>query len=117
MGPSAARPWSHGAPRGETASGHASDSRVPRHIWPRADRRRCRGPVKVVSARDGTVLGVQIVSPLVATELIRRSHRDRGMGALAGEVGDITQAHPSLAEAIREAALAVVGMPLHGHAR
>ncbi|GFN24171.1 dihydrolipoyl dehydrogenase [Thermanaeromonas sp. C210] len=71
------------------------------------------GFIKIVADRKyGEVLGVTMVGPF-ATELI-------GLGVLAitneltiDQMADTVQGHPTVCEAIREAALIAVGRPLH----
>lgn len=71
------------------------------------------GFIKIIGdGKYGEVLGVVMVGPH-ATELI-------GLGVLAinseltiEQLADIVQAHPTVCEAVREAALMAVGRPLH----
>jgi dihydrolipoamide dehydrogenase len=72
------------------------------------------GHVKVLAGKDdGPVLGIHIVGPR-ATELIAEGQLIYSWQALPGEVGDFIHPHPTLAEAIGEAHLALAGRPLHG---
>jgi dihydrolipoamide dehydrogenase len=71
------------------------------------------GRLKLVTDAAGTVLGVHIVGP-GATELISEATLATSWGALAGEIGDVIHAHPTVAEGMREAALRAAGMPFHG---
>jgi dihydrolipoamide dehydrogenase len=71
------------------------------------------GRLKLVTDEAGTVLGVHIVGP-GATELISEAALATSWGALAGEIGEVIHAHPTLAEGMREAALRAAGMPFHG---
>jgi dihydrolipoamide dehydrogenase len=61
----------------------------------------------------GAVLGVHIVGPQ-ATELITAATLATSWEAVPVELAAITHAHPSLSEAVGEAYLAAVGLPLHG---
>lgn len=71
------------------------------------------GMVKLLTAADGTVVGAHVVGPS-ATELIGELGLATSWEAQAAEVGAVVHAHPSLAEALREAALAAAGTPFHG---
>jgi dihydrolipoamide dehydrogenase len=71
------------------------------------------GSLKLVTDEAGTLLGVHIVGP-GATELISEAVVATSWGALAGEIGDVIHAHPTVAEGMREAALRAAGMPFHG---
>lgn len=71
------------------------------------------GLAKVVAdAESGEVLGVHILGPQ-ATELIMEPALARFLEATAWELGSSIHAHPTLAEAIGEAALAVDGQAIH----
>lgn len=72
------------------------------------------GFVKVVSdAEDGRVLGVHMVGPRV-TELLAEAVAVLGFEADLSAWGDVIHPHPTLSEALAEAASAAGGMPLHG---
>jgi dihydrolipoamide dehydrogenase len=73
------------------------------------------GHVKLVHTEDGTIVGAHIVGSS-ATELIAELSLATAWQALVSELGDVVHAHPSLAENIREAALAAAGIPFHAHA-
>lgn len=71
------------------------------------------GQVKIVAdAESGEVLGVHILGPQ-ATELIMEPALAKFLGATAWELANSIHAHPTLTEAIREAALAVDGQAIH----
>ncbi|NUQ75543.1 MAG: FAD-dependent oxidoreductase [Polyangiaceae bacterium] len=71
------------------------------------------GWVKIVSdARYGEILGATIVGP-EATELIHELVLARTAELTADELVGMVHAHPTLSEAIHEAALGVDGLPLH----
>lgn len=71
------------------------------------------GLVKVIAeAETGEVLGVHILGPQ-ASELIMEPALARFMEATAWELGSSIHAHPTLSEAIGEAALAVEGRAIH----
>jgi dihydrolipoamide dehydrogenase len=72
-----------------------------------------QGFVKVVSeARYGQVLGVHIVGPH-ASDLILEGGLALSMEATLDEIEASIHAHPTLGEAVAEAALAVRGLALH----
>jgi dihydrolipoamide dehydrogenase len=71
------------------------------------------GMVKIVGeARYDEVLGVHIIGPK-ATELIAEACTALGLEATSEELAHVIRAHPTLAEAMGEAAHAVQGQPLH----
>ncbi len=70
------------------------------------------GFVRVVAGGDGRVLGVQIVGSHVA-ELQAAAVTAVEMGATVQDLVHIIQAHPSLGEAITEAALGIYSQALH----
>jgi len=81
----------------------------------RAMMMRGTGHVKVLAAKgkNGRVLGVHIVGPH-ATELIAEGQLIYNWEALPTEVAEFIHPHPTLAEVIGEAHLALAGKPLHG---
>jgi dihydrolipoamide dehydrogenase len=71
------------------------------------------GFVKVLAdARTDRVLGVHVIGPF-AGELIAELALAMEFGATAEDIGRTSHAHPTLTEAVKEAALAVDGRPLH----
>jgi dihydrolipoamide dehydrogenase len=71
------------------------------------------GLVKVVAAEDtGEILGVHILGP-EATELIAEFGLGKTLEATVAEVGHTIHAHPTLSEAVMEAALDAMGMAIH----
>jgi dihydrolipoamide dehydrogenase len=71
------------------------------------------GFVKVLaSPASGRILGVHILGPR-ASELIAEAASVMAFGGSIADVALITHAHPTLAEAFREAALAAAGKALH----
>lgn len=71
------------------------------------------GFVKVLaSPESGRILGVHILGPR-ASELIAEAAAIMAFGGSSEDVALITHAHPTLAEAFREAALATAGKALH----
>lgn len=71
------------------------------------------GLVKVLAdAATDRVLGVHIVGPDAGT-LIHEAVLAMAFGASAEDIGRTTHAHPTLPEALREAALAMDGRPMH----
>ena len=70
------------------------------------------GFAKVVTAGDGMVLGVHLIGP-AATELIATPAVAQLMQAVAWEVGAASFPHPTVSEALWEAARAVDGAQIH----
>ncbi|HSK39299.1 MAG TPA: dihydrolipoyl dehydrogenase [Arenibaculum sp.] len=71
------------------------------------------GFVKILAdARTDRVLGVHIIGPF-AGELIAELALAIEFGASAEDIGRTSHAHPTLTEAVKEAALAVDGRPIH----
>jgi dihydrolipoamide dehydrogenase len=70
------------------------------------------GFVKVVADADGYLLGVSILGPR-ATDLIAEAAAALNAGITAAELSHVVHAHPTLPEAIAEAALDVDGRAVH----
>lgn len=71
------------------------------------------GFVKMICAKDsGQILGVHILGAH-ASELIHEAVLAMRLRATAREIVDTCHAHPTLSEALREAALAVTDRPIH----
>jgi len=71
------------------------------------------GMVKILSdSKTDRILGVHILGPL-ASELISEAVTVMEFGGAAEDIARTVHAHPSLSEAIHEAALAVAGRALH----
>jgi dihydrolipoamide dehydrogenase len=71
------------------------------------------GKVKVLAdAATDRVLGVHIIGP-EAGNLIAEAAAAMNFGATAEDVARVCHAHPTLPEALKEAALAVGGRPIH----
>ncbi len=71
------------------------------------------GFIKIVSdARYSEILGVHLVGPEV-TELLPEFGLAVAMEATPAEIGRVVHAHPTLSEALMEAALAVEGAAIH----
>jgi dihydrolipoamide dehydrogenase len=71
------------------------------------------GWIKIVAdARYGEILGATIVGP-DATELIHELVLARSAELTADDIAEAIHAHPTLSEAIHEAALGVEGLPIH----
>lgn len=90
------------------------------HGLGRAAIARASGMVKIVAASDpsapngaGKVLGIHIVGPR-ATDLIAEGQLIVNWEALPAEVAQLIHPHPSFAEALGEAHLALAGRALHG---
>jgi dihydrolipoamide dehydrogenase len=72
------------------------------------------GLVKIVADRHlGEILGVHLVGPEV-TELLPEAVLGRALEATVLEIAQAVHAHPTLSEAMHEAALAALGRPVHG---
>lgn len=70
------------------------------------------GFAKVIADADGTVLGAQIVGP-EASALLGEAGLAVEMGANLEDIALTVHAHPTLPEALMEAAEAALGRPLH----
>lgn len=71
------------------------------------------GLVKIVTERDGPILGVHIVGPW-ATELLAEGYLAVNWEATPADVASLIHPHPTLGEVFGEAALALTGRALHG---
>ncbi len=72
------------------------------------------GKVKVLAdATSDRVLGVHIIGP-AAGDLIGEAAAAMNFGATAEDIARVCHAHPTLPEALKEAALAVHGQAIHG---
>jgi dihydrolipoamide dehydrogenase len=70
--------------------------------------------VKIVTDRRlGEILGIHLVGPEV-TELLPEGVLGKSLEATALEIGQAVHAHPTLSEAVKEAALAALGRAVHG---
>ncbi len=72
-----------------------------------------RGLLKVVVLEEGPVLGVHIVGPW-ASELLSPGYLAANWEAFPEEIASFVQPHPTLSETFGEAAMALIGRPLHG---
>jgi len=70
------------------------------------------GFVKVVADADGYLLGVSMLGPR-ATDLIAEAALALNVGITAAELSHVVHAHPTLPEALAEAALDVGGRAVH----
>jgi dihydrolipoamide dehydrogenase len=70
------------------------------------------GLVKMVTDRDGYLLGVAIMGPR-ATDLVAEAALALSQGITAAELAHTVHAHPTLPEALAEAALDVEGRAIH----
>ena len=71
------------------------------------------GLVKMICEQDsGLVLGLHIMGPH-ATDMIAEGTLAIQSGATAEDIVRTIHAHPTLPEAVKEAALAVAGRPIH----
>ena len=71
-----------------------------------------QGLVKIVADPDGYLLGVTIMGPR-ATDLIAEAALALNVGLTAAELSHVVHAHPTLPEALAEAALDVSGRAVH----
>jgi len=101
---------------GVTAKEHGSDAIVGRFPFSASGRAMTlgqpEGMVQVVADADHVVVGVQAVGPRVA-ELSGEATLAIEMGATLEDLALTVRAHPTLSEAIQEAALAALGSGLH----
>jgi dihydrolipoamide dehydrogenase len=75
---------------------------------------RVEGRVKVLAHKEtDRVLGVHVIGPR-AGDLIAEAAASMAFGASAEDIGRVCHAHPTLAEVVKEAALAAYDRPLHG---
>jgi dihydrolipoamide dehydrogenase len=71
------------------------------------------GFVKVIAdARTDRVLGVHIISSLAGT-MIAQAAQAMEFGATSEDIAYTCHAHPTHSEALKEAAMAVTGLPIH----
>jgi dihydrolipoamide dehydrogenase len=71
------------------------------------------GFVKVIAdARSDRVLGVHIISSLAGT-MIAQAAQAMEFGATSEDIAYTCHAHPTHSEAVKEAAMAVTGLPIH----
>lgn len=72
------------------------------------------GKVKILAAeKSGRILGVHIIGPR-AGDLIAEATAAMAFGASAEDLALVSHAHPTLAEVLKEAAMAVDGKVIHG---
>jgi dihydrolipoamide dehydrogenase len=81
---------------------------------PRSQILQTQGAVKIITAKDGPVLGVHMVGRRIG-ELVTEGQLIYNWEALPSEVAQLIHAHPTQSEAIGEAMLALAGKPLHVH--
>lgn len=72
------------------------------------------GSVKLVSEKNGPVLGIHMVGARVG-ELLAEAQLIFNWEANADDVAPLIHAHPTLSEAMGEAHMALAGKPLHAH--
>jgi dihydrolipoamide dehydrogenase len=71
------------------------------------------GFVKVISdARSDRVLGVHIIASVAGT-MIAQAAQAMEFGATSEDIAYTCHAHPTHSEALKEAAMAVTGLPIH----
>ena len=75
---------------------------------------RTAGSIKLVSQKDGPVLGIHMVGARVG-ELLAEAQLIFNWEATADDVAPLIHAHPTLSEAMGEAHMALAGKPLHAH--
>ena len=72
-----------------------------------------QGRVKIIADREhGEILGVHIIGPK-ATELIAEAVLGMSMGMTTHDLAEAIHPHPTLSEALREAALSLTGGAIH----
>jgi dihydrolipoamide dehydrogenase len=75
--------------------------------------REAEGFVKIVAdARTDRVLGVHIIASVAGT-MIAQAAQAMEFGATSEDIAYTCHAHPTHSEAIKEAAMAVTGLPIH----
>jgi dihydrolipoamide dehydrogenase len=72
------------------------------------------GSIKLVSQKNGPVLGIHMVGARVG-ELVSEAQLIFNWEASADDVAPLIHAHPTLSEAMGEAHMALAGKPLHAH--
>jgi dihydrolipoamide dehydrogenase len=72
------------------------------------------GEIKLIRQKDGPVIGVHMIGERVG-ELIGEAQLIVNWDALPDEVASLIHAHPTQAEILGEAHLALTGKPLHAH--
>jgi dihydrolipoamide dehydrogenase len=71
------------------------------------------GFVKIIAdARTDRVLGVHIIASLAGT-MIAQAAQAMEFGATSEDIAYTCHAHPTHSEAVKEAAMAVTGLPIH----
>ncbi|MEX0832992.1 MAG: dihydrolipoyl dehydrogenase [Actinomycetota bacterium] len=70
------------------------------------------GMTKLIAEKDGPMLGIHMIGPRV-TDLISEAMLTTNWEALPVDIATLIHPHPTLGEAIGEAALALAGKPLH----
>lgn len=75
---------------------------------------RTAGSIKLISQKDGPVLGIHMVGARVG-ELLAEAQLIFNWEASAADVAPLIHAHPTLSEAMGEAHMALAGKPLHAH--
>jgi len=93
----------------QTAVGRFSFSNNSRALTLSED----RGGIKVVAdANSGEILGIHMIGPEVS-EMIHEAVLAMKLEATLDDVADMTHAHPTLSEALKEAALDAAGRSIH----
>ena len=75
---------------------------------------RTAGSIKLVSQKNGPVLGIHMVGSRVG-ELLAEAQLIFNWEASADDVAPLIHAHPTMSEAMGEAHMALAGKPLHAH--
>ena len=75
---------------------------------------RTAGSIKLVSQKNGPVLGIHMVGARVG-ELLAEAQLIFNWEATADDIAPLIHAHPTLSEAMGEAHMALAGKPLHAH--
>jgi dihydrolipoamide dehydrogenase len=71
------------------------------------------GFTKVVTEKEGAVVGVHIIGPR-ASDLISEAMLATLWEAYPSELAEVIHPHPTLSEVMGEAFLSAAGKPLHG---
>lgn len=75
---------------------------------------RVRGNVRIIRRKGAEIVGVHVVGEHVA-ELVGEANLLVNWDVVPADLASIAHAHPTLGEALGEAALALAGKPLHMH--
>lgn len=71
-----------------------------------------QGTVKIITDPDNVIIGASVIGPH-ASDLLAELTMAVELGLTAEQLGDVIHPHPSLSEAVMEAAHDVHGMSIH----